>query len=95
MIVPGAMIGSIGSNSTKNCSVSLHSEFIIDTPSHPQQFLASEPKMMFEKGIAATIGPVGEHYVQAFPVLEIFFGFLVDGYLSLAECYLVSIPYPS
>ena len=52
-------------------------------------------KMMLEKGIAATLGPVDEPYVQAFPVPEIFFGFLADGYFSLAECYLVSIPYLS
>jgi len=50
---------------------------------------------MLEKGVAATIGPVGEPYVQAFPVPEIFFGYLVDGYLSLAECYLISTPYLS
>ena len=52
-------------------------------------------KMMLEKGVAATIGPVGEPYVQAFPVPEIFFGYLVDGHLSLAECYLISTPYLS
>jgi len=50
---------------------------------------------MLEKGVAATIGPVGEPYVQAFPVPEIFFGYLVDGYLSLAESYLISTPYLS
>ncbi len=49
-------------------------------------------KMMLEKGIAATIGPVGEPYVQAFPLPKIFFGFLVDGYLSLAEVYIISVP---
>jgi len=52
-------------------------------------------KMMLEKGVAATIGPVAEPYVQAFAVPEIFFGFLVDGYLSLAECYLISTPFLS
>lgn len=52
-------------------------------------------KMMLEKGVAATIGPVGEPYVQGFPVPEIFFGLLIDGYLSLAECYLKSLPYLS
>jgi len=52
-------------------------------------------KMMLEKGVAATIGPVGEPYVQAFPMPEIFFGFLVDGYLTLAECYLISNPFLS
>lgn len=52
-------------------------------------------KMMLEKGIAATVGPVGEPYVQAFPVPEIFFGFLADGNLTLAECYIVSLPYLS
>ncbi len=52
-------------------------------------------KMMLEKGIAATIGPVSEPYVNAFPLPELFFGFLVDGILTLAECYLISTPYLS
>ena len=52
-------------------------------------------KMMLEKGVAATIGPVYEPYVEAFPIPEIFFKFLIDGYLSLAECYLISTPYLS
>lgn len=52
-------------------------------------------KKMLEKGVAATLGPVGEPYVQAFPPPEIFFEFLVDGYLSLAECYIVSLPHLS
>jgi hypothetical protein len=51
--------------------------------------------MMLEKGVAATAGPVGEPYVQAFPVPEIFFGFLAEGILSLVECYIVSTPYLS
>jgi uncharacterized protein (TIGR03790 family) len=50
---------------------------------------------MLEKGVAATIGPVSEPYVNAFPLPELFFGLLVDGNLTLAECYLVSIPYLS
>ena len=52
-------------------------------------------KMMLEKGISATVGPVGEPYVQAFPVPEIFFGYLTDAYLSLAECYIISVPFLS
>jgi len=52
-------------------------------------------KKMLEKGIAATIGPVGEPYVSGFPLPQIFFGYLVDGYLTLAECYLISLPYLS
>lgn len=52
-------------------------------------------KRMLEEGVAATIGPVGEPYVQAFPVPEIFFGYLTEGYLSLAECYFISLPYLS
>jgi len=52
-------------------------------------------KMMLEKGIAATIGPVGEPYVEAFPIPEVFFGLLIDGNLSLAECYQISLPYLS
>ena len=52
-------------------------------------------KKMLDNGIAATIGPVGEPYVQAFPVPEIFFNFLTEGYLTLAESYLVSLPFLS
>ncbi len=50
-------------------------------------------KKMLEKGIAATIGPTSEPYVQAFPIPEIFFGFLLDGYWTLAECYALSKPF--
>ncbi|NOX34632.1 MAG: TIGR03790 family protein [Deltaproteobacteria bacterium] len=52
-------------------------------------------KKMLDNGIAATIGPVGEPYVQAFPVPEIFFSFLTEGYLTLAESYIISVPYLS
>jgi uncharacterized protein (TIGR03790 family) len=52
-------------------------------------------KRMLEEGAAAVIGPVGEPYVQGFPVPEVFFGALVDGYLSLAECYIFSLPFLS
>jgi len=52
-------------------------------------------KMMLEKDISATIGPVTEPYVQAFPLPEIFFGCLVSGQLTLAECYFISLPYLS
>jgi uncharacterized protein (TIGR03790 family) len=50
-------------------------------------------KMMLEKGVAATLGPVAEPYIQTFPVPDIFFGLLVDGKLSLAECYALSNPF--
>jgi uncharacterized protein (TIGR03790 family) len=50
---------------------------------------------MLEKGVVATIGPVYEPYVQGFPSPDIFFGHLVEGYMSLGECYLVSLPYLS
>jgi len=50
-------------------------------------------KVMLEKGVAATVGPVGEPYVQAFPVPEIFFASLIKGDLTLAECYALSNPF--
>ena len=50
-------------------------------------------KMMLEKGVAATLGPVAEPYIQTFPAPDIFFGLLVQGQLSLAECYGVSNPF--
>ncbi len=52
-------------------------------------------KRMLEEGVAATIGPVGEPYVQSFPLPAIFFKYLTEGSLSLAECYILSVPYLS
>lgn len=52
-------------------------------------------KRMLEDGVAATIGPVAEPYVQGFPLPDVFFGALLEGRLALAECYLVSLPYLS
>ena len=50
-------------------------------------------KKMLESGVAATVGPTSEPYVQAFPMPEIFFGLLLDGRLGLAECYALSKPF--
>lgn len=50
---------------------------------------------MLKHGAAATIGPVYEPYVQAFPLPEIFFAALTEGYMNLGESYLVSLPYIS
>ena len=47
---------------------------------------------MLEKGIAATIGPVYEPYVQGFPLPELFFGLLLEGEFTLGEAYLLSLP---
>jgi uncharacterized protein (TIGR03790 family) len=52
-------------------------------------------KRLLEEGVAATLGPVYEPYVQAFPPPSLFFGLLTEGYLTLAECYQVSLPYLS
>ncbi len=52
-------------------------------------------KMMLEKGIAATVGPVGEPYVEAFPVPEVFFGLLLEGKATLVECFALSSPFLS
>lgn len=50
-------------------------------------------KVMLEKGVAATVGPVAEPYLQSFPVPEVFFGCLVDGRMPLAECYGLANPW--
>lgn len=50
-------------------------------------------KMMLEKGVAATLGPVSEPYVQAFPPPDLFFSLLLDGRFTLAECYALSNPF--
>jgi uncharacterized protein (TIGR03790 family) len=52
-------------------------------------------KRMLEEGVAVTIGPVEEPYVQSFPLPEIFFGVLSEGTLTVAEAYLLSVPYLS
>ena len=52
-------------------------------------------KRMLEEGMAATIGPVYEPYIQAFPLPDLFFQILTEGYLSLAEAYLVTLPFLS
>jgi uncharacterized protein (TIGR03790 family) len=52
-------------------------------------------KMMIEDGAAATLGPTSEPYLQAFPLPEIFFGLLIEGYYTLAESYILSLPYLS
>ena len=52
-------------------------------------------KRMLEEGVAATIGPVYEPYVQAFPMPDLFFTKLVEGYLTLGEVYLISLPFLS
>ncbi|MFP4476158.1 MAG: TIGR03790 family protein [Desulfatibacillaceae bacterium] len=48
-------------------------------------------KRLVEDGVAVTVGPVSEPYVQAFPVPEVFFGLLADGRWTLAECYAMSL----
>ncbi len=52
-------------------------------------------RQILAHGAAATIGPVYEPYVQGFPLPELFFGQLIEGYLSLGESFLVSLPYLS
>jgi uncharacterized protein (TIGR03790 family) len=50
-------------------------------------------KAMLEKGVAATIGPVAEPYLQSFPAPEVFFGCLLGGKLTLVECYALANPF--
>ena len=50
-------------------------------------------KRMLEEGVAATICPVYEPYVQAFPPPDLFFTKLTEGYLTLGEVYLISVPF--
>ncbi len=52
-------------------------------------------KRLLEDGVAATIGPVGEPYVQAFPFPQVFFGLLLDGDFTLVEAYSLSLPFVS
>ena len=52
-------------------------------------------KRLLEDGVAVTIGPVAEPYVQAFPLPDLFFTYLLDGYYSLAESYFLSTAFLS
>jgi len=44
-------------------------------------------KSMLADGITATLGPVAEPYLQSFPLPADFFGLLLTGRFTLAECY--------
>jgi uncharacterized protein (TIGR03790 family) len=52
-------------------------------------------KKMLEKGVCATIGPVYEPYLAAFPRPDEFFTLLLRGELTLVECYSLTNPYNS
>ncbi|MBW1670324.1 MAG: TIGR03790 family protein [Deltaproteobacteria bacterium] len=49
-------------------------------------------KMLLQDGVAATIGPVAEPYLQAFPLPETFFRFFFSKHLTLVEAYFLSCP---
>jgi uncharacterized protein (TIGR03790 family) len=50
---------------------------------------------MLDDGIAATLGPVAEPYLQAFPQADDFFPLLMTGKLTLAEVYWKTTPWTS
>jgi uncharacterized protein (TIGR03790 family) len=52
-------------------------------------------KRMLESGVAATLGPVYEPYLAAFPKPVEFFSVLLTGRLTLAETYFLTNPYNS
>jgi uncharacterized protein (TIGR03790 family) len=48
---------------------------------------------MIEERVAATLGPVDEPFLSAFPPPDLFFSLLVNGNWTLAECYALSQPF--
>jgi len=52
-------------------------------------------KNALERGITVTLGPVGEPYLDAFPLPTEFFGLLYSGKYSLVEAYYLSTRYLS
>ena len=52
-------------------------------------------KRMLEEGVAATLGPVSEPYLIAFPLPDEFFPLLMTGKLSLLEVYFRTVPHLS
>jgi uncharacterized protein (TIGR03790 family) len=49
-------------------------------------------KRLLEKGVAATLGPVAEPYLQSFPLPDEFFPLLLTGKFSLLEVYFRTTP---
>ncbi len=47
---------------------------------------------MIQRGVTATLGPVAEPYLQAFPRPDEFFPLLLTGKYTLAECYWRTVP---
>ncbi|NOZ68423.1 MAG: TIGR03790 family protein [Deferribacteres bacterium] len=52
-------------------------------------------KGMIERGVTATLGPVAEPYLSAFPLPSLFFPLLMSGRYTLAEVFSLSNPYLS
>ena len=52
-------------------------------------------KRLLDDGMTATLGPVGEPYLQSFPLPEEFFGLLLTGRFTLVECYAYTLPFNS
>lgn len=52
-------------------------------------------KNALERGITVTLGPIGEPYVDAFPLPNEFFGLLLTGRYTLAEAYALTTRYTS
>ncbi|MFA4903715.1 MAG: TIGR03790 family protein [Desulfobaccales bacterium] len=49
-------------------------------------------KRMLEEGVAATLGPVTEPYLNSFPLPDQFFPILMTGKLTLIEVYFLTVP---
>jgi uncharacterized protein (TIGR03790 family) len=52
-------------------------------------------KSMIERGVIASIGPVSEPYLSAFPVPSLFFPLLMSGKYTLAEVFAMTNPFLS
>ncbi len=52
-------------------------------------------KRMIEDGVTATLGPVAEPYLEAFPRPSLFFPLLMSGQYTLAEVFAMTSPYLS
>ncbi len=78
------MPGAIGYHIASGEAVSIH------RPNEPGWC-----KNALERGITVTLGPVGEPYLDAFPLPTEFFGLLYSGKYSLVEAYYLSIRYVS
>jgi len=79
--------GAVGFHIASSEAVSLR-----DRKNRKQRYWCKE---LLKDGVAATLGPVAEPFLSAFPKPRDFFGLLMTGQYTLVECFYYTNPYNS